>query len=107
MSETTSEEQVPEPLLEARRLLDEGMLEQCLACLKPYWLKHETDTRAIGMFGELMKEAGRNEVARKLIRLTELLDAKSAGAAGDPEIRGRGCEVACHRREPSTRCSAG
>lgn len=78
MSEITSEEQVPEPLLEARRLLDEGMLEQCLACLKPYWLKHETDTRAIGMFGELMKEAGRNEVARKLIRLTELLDAKSA-----------------------------
>lgn len=90
MSETTSEEQVPEPLLEARRLLDEGMLEQCLACLKPYWLKNETDTRAIGMFGELMKEAGRNEVARKLIRLTELLDAKSgstlatgSGAATD------------------------
>ena len=90
MSETTSEEQVPEPLLEARRLLDEGMLEQCMACLKPYWLKHESDTRAIGMFGELMKEAGRSEVARKLKRLTELLDAKTgadtdakSGAAGD------------------------
>ncbi len=91
MSETTSEEQVPEPLLEARRLLDEGMLEQCLACLKPYWLKHESDTRAIGMFGELMKEAGRNEVARKLIRLTELLDAKSAGtsAEGNSEVAGQ------------------
>lgn len=77
MTETTSEEQVPEPLLEARRLLDEGMLELCLATLKPYWLKNELDTRAIGMFGELMNEAGRNEVARKLKRLTELLDAQA------------------------------
>jgi tetratricopeptide (TPR) repeat protein len=89
MTETTSEEQVPEPLLEARRLLDEGMLELCLATLKPYWLKNELDTRAIGMFGELMNEAGRNEVARKLKRLTQLLDAQanndSPEAAATPE----------------------
>jgi tetratricopeptide (TPR) repeat protein len=76
MTETTSEEQVPEPLLEARRLLDEGMLELCLTTLKSYWLQNELDTRAIGMFGELMNEAGRNEVARKLKRLSELLDAR-------------------------------
>ncbi|CAN5337685.1 hypothetical protein BH10CYA1_BH10CYA1_15990 [soil metagenome] len=90
MSETTSEEQVPEPLVEARRLLNEGMLEQCLACLKPYWLENESDTRAIGMFGELMKEAGRSEVARKLIRLTELLDAKSASTSADADLTATG-----------------
>jgi len=75
VTETTSEEQIPEPLLEARRLLDEGMLEQCLATLKPYWLENELDTRAIAMFGELMHEAGRSEVSRKLKRLSDLLDA--------------------------------
>lgn len=89
MSEAVSEEQVPEPLLEARRLLDEGLLEQCLSCLKSYWLQNENDTRAIGMFSELMQEAGRNEVARKLKRLTELLDAKAAESSADvPEAAG-------------------
>ncbi len=61
-----------------------------MACLKPYWLKHESDTRAIGMFGELMKEAGRNEVARKLIRLTELLDAKSASTSATADASATG-----------------
>lgn len=77
MTETTSEEQVPEPLLEARRLLDEGMLELCLSTLKAYWLDHELDSRAIIMFAELMNEAGRIEISRKLKRLGELLESNS------------------------------
>ncbi len=93
MTEAISEELVPEPLSEARRLLDEGMLEQCLTCLKQYWLEHEDDSRAIGMFSELMKQAGRNEVAHKLKRLTELLETKSTKSesgslktASDPDL---------------------
>lgn len=76
-TESIIEEQIPEPLQEARRLLDEGMYEQCSVCLKDYWLEHENDSRAINLFAELMKEIGRSEVARKLTLLAELLDSDS------------------------------
>lgn len=85
MAETVTEDKVPDPLAEARQLLDDGMLEKCLARLKAYWLEHSDDAEAARMFAELMSEAGRIELSTKLTRLTELLQEKEAETKPDPE----------------------
>lgn len=62
----------PEELSEleqARQLLEQGLIEQCRAKTAAYWLKNPYDPDAVALFTELVREAGREEPAKKLEKL--------------------------------------
>jgi tetratricopeptide (TPR) repeat protein len=53
-------------LAQARRLLENGQLEQCRAVIANYWLQNPYEQGAVVLFSDLVKALGREEVAAKL-----------------------------------------
>lgn len=76
MSDVVTQEKSDDPLAQARQFLEDGLFEECLSHLKPYWLTKPDDASATRMFGTLMTESGRSELARKLKALADLMEAK-------------------------------
>jgi tetratricopeptide (TPR) repeat protein len=60
-------------LEKARKLLADGSLEESLSLIKSYWLANPEDAEAAKLLAELMKEAGRQELAEKLETLSKRL----------------------------------
>ncbi len=60
-------------LAQARLLLEQGMIEQCREKTAAYWLHNPYDHEAVALFAELVREAGREEIARKLDNLAAKL----------------------------------
>ncbi len=57
-------------LTEAKKLLAQGQVEQCLALIRAYWLENPDDTEAVGLMSEIMKEQGRSELSTRLSKLS-------------------------------------
>jgi tetratricopeptide (TPR) repeat protein len=75
LADVVTEEKYDDPLAQARQFLEDGMLEECMTKLKPYWLGKPDDPSAMRMFGSLMAESGRSELARKLKTAADLADS--------------------------------
>jgi len=60
---------------QARRLFDQGLLEQCRTKVAKYWLENTYDQEAVRLFAELVRELGREEIAVKLDNFAKKLDA--------------------------------
>jgi tetratricopeptide (TPR) repeat protein len=61
-------------LAQARRLLDNGQLEQCRTIIARYWLQNPYEQGAVTLFSDLTKALGREEVALKLDNFAAKLD---------------------------------
>jgi tetratricopeptide (TPR) repeat protein len=60
-------------LIQAKKLLAEGKIEDSLKLVKNYWLENPDDAEAANLFSDLMKESGRSELSKRLHTLAEQL----------------------------------
>lgn len=61
-------------LARARRLLENGQLEQCRTVIAKYWLQNPYEQAAVSLFSDLVKALGRDEVAARLDNFAAKLD---------------------------------
>lgn len=76
-SESTDDVSKNALLAQAKKLLDEGKIEDSLKLVKGYWLENPDDAEAADLFSELMKESGRSELSKRLHTLAEQLPSMS------------------------------
>lgn len=71
---------------QARRLFDQGLLEQCRTATAKIWLTNPYDQEAVQLFAELVRELGREEIAVKLDNFAKKLDGQIAPYKNHQEI---------------------
>ena len=83
MSQAVNTEKENDPLAKARQMLLHGLLNECLAEVKTYWLNHPSNMDALELMWQVVSEIGRPEIARKLKNLAACVkDADAVAAQG-------------------------
>ncbi|HEY9714138.1 MAG TPA: hypothetical protein V6C72_11750, partial [Chroococcales cyanobacterium] len=73
-----NELKLADSLVQAKKLLDEGMYEPCLEALKQIWLDHSNSFQAMMLFARLLNEVNKPELARKVELLADGIQKQSS-----------------------------